>query len=527
MVGLLPPVNPATSGINAPWSMPAPGATIQRATQMRDKIASIYDEAISFSQPGRPGINRTGDDVGIYDDTAVDGLPQFGSRIQQGTMPSYGRWTALMAAIPFEDDDDRLETAAKLEAIDQIIFDNINNSAMPGELHETFQDLALGTGAIKITPGMDTHLTARAIPPGALLFEVGPDGLPGPIYELISCPANEVRLHWQEARIPDGCMPMDGKNIELVEEWRRDWAQPTIVRYRRAVYLKSDPSKVLLTDWHEGAGCCEIIVCRWNKASGEAWGRGPLVNCLSSLRKVNFAEQALLDHTEMALGGIWTLEDYGTIAVKQVRLEPGTVIPQMPGSKGLQRVDGDNGAFDVASFTLQDARMGIKRALYLEQLGRAEGTPMSATEVQQRMAELARSIGSSFGRIVTELVMPVIVRVTYILQKRGLFKMPDIDGKKVKLMPTSPLAQAQNYDEIQSLDAWASLVEKHLGPEMAQVMMDTEKLAVELHERFRLPKSVLRTQKAREALMARMQEALAANAEQPTGPDPAAGEGAL
>jgi hypothetical protein len=55
----------------------------------------------------------------------------------------------------------------------------------------------------------------------------------------------------------------------------------------------------------------------------------------------------------------------------------------------------------------------------MESLGRPEGTPMSATEVAERMADLSRQIGSSFGRLQSEFVTPLLRRVIRILSKQG------------------------------------------------------------------------------------------------------------
>mgnify|MGYP003638210096 CR=1 FL=1 len=53
-------------------------------------------------------------------------------------------------------------------------------------------------------------------------------------------------------------------------------------------------------------------------------------------------------------------------------------------------------------------RTNIKKALYNDMLGNAnEKTPMSATEVAERQADLSRQIGAAFGRLQSELVTPV------------------------------------------------------------------------------------------------------------------------
>ena len=49
---------------------------------------------------------------------------------------------------------------------------------------------------------------------------------------------------------------------------------------------------------------------------------------------------------------------------------------------------------------------------------------MSATEVAERMADLSRQIGSSFGRLQSEFINPLIRRVIYILKKQGRITLP-------------------------------------------------------------------------------------------------------
>ena len=47
-----------------------------------------------------------------------------------------------------------------------------------------------------------------------------------------------------------------------------------------------------------------------------------------------------------------------------------------------------------------------------------QSTPMSATEVAERQADLSRQIGAAFGRLQSEMVTPVLQRVIYILKSK-------------------------------------------------------------------------------------------------------------
>ena len=48
----------------------------------------------------------------------------------------------------------------------------------------------------------------------------------------------------------------------------------------------------------------------------------------------------------------------------------------------------------------------------------------SATEIAQRQAELATNLGSAFGRLMTEIMNPLIARILTVLDRRGLLTCP-------------------------------------------------------------------------------------------------------
>jgi hypothetical protein len=508
------------------WQMPLPHAGLQHATTLRDKVAGRYDETAGFTMPGREGINTGPDQGQIYDDTGVIAVPEFASRIQAGIIPNFSKWANFIAGILIEDADQRDELKKALEQVVEYLFEMLNSSNFAVEANECFMDLALGTMCLELTPGsFDNPFNCRAVVLRALKFCIGPDGRPDPIYETRNLPLSEILVHFPKATLPHELVGQDPyAKFDVVEAWHRDWSQPEAIRYRQSVFIPALENRVIFEEWHTGPGCCSKIAARWSKASGEGWGRGPAFNVLPSLRKVNFAEAYLLDHAEMAVAGIWTIDDDGVVNTATVKLEPGTMVPKATGSEGLKNVaPGAN--FDITQFLLEEARKNIRKALYTEQLGPPEGTPMSATEVQQRMAELARAVGSPFGRLILEFVMPVVTRACRILQDKGLIKMPRVDGKNVKLIATSPLAQAQRFETVDALTKFGAIIQQVFGPQATNVFVDGGEFADELADNMQVPRRVLRPPAQQKQIM----EAIAQTASQPQGAPngsaPAAGDG--
>ena len=63
----------------------------------------------------------------------------------------------------------------------------------------------------------------------------------------------------------------------------------------------------IIEERYEGIGSCPIIAYRWSKASGEIYGRGPLINALSAIKTTNLTVELILENAQMAISGICLL----------------------------------------------------------------------------------------------------------------------------------------------------------------------------------------------------------------------------
>jgi len=254
-----------------------------------------------------------------------------------------------------------------------------------------------------------------------------------------------------------------------------------------------------------GLGANPFICFRWSKCAGEIYGRGPLINALSAIKTTNLTIELILENAQMAISGVYQIDDDGVINPDTIQLVPGSIIPKAMGSAGLQPIQAA-GSFDVAQLVLSDMRLNIKRALYNDMLGNPDRTPATATEVAERMADLSRRMGSAFGRLQAELVQPLLQRVIYILKKQGRIEIPSINGREVKIRSVSPLAQAQANQDISSIARFLELVGGVFGPEMLQLLIDGEQTAAHLAKKFGVPESLIRDENQRKQIAAMAQQ---------------------
>lgn len=115
------------------------------------------------------------------------------------------------------------------------------------------------------------------------------------------------------------------------------------------------------------------------------------------------------------------------------------------------------GKFDISQLVLDDLRSRINHALLADSLAQISAPNMTATEVLERTAQMARILGASFGRLQAELLTPLLKRAFCILRRRGDIMNFDLDGKVVDLQYKSPLALVQARKDVSTVSEWLNL----------------------------------------------------------------------
>ena len=234
---------------------------------------------------------------------------------------------------------------------------------------------------------------------------------------------------------------------------------------------------------------------------------------MGAIKTCNLTIELILQNAQMSVSGVYTYEDDGVINPDNISLVPGSLIPVAPGSKGLMPISAASN-FDVAQLVLNDMRQNIKKALYMEALGKPEGTPMTATEVSERMADLSRQIGSSFGRLQSEFINPLLKRIIRILVKQGRIDVPKVNGREVKISPRSPLAQAQHLQDVADVTRFNEIIAGTFGPQMINVIVNQSETAKYIAEKMNLPEKLIRDEGEQQRIVQQIGQ-LAQNPEAP------------
>jgi len=463
-----------------------------------------------------PGEERSQE---IFDETALVSLAEFVSRIHQGVIPSHLMWFRFEPGPEVTDINQRKELQAQLDIVGKFVWDAIVNSNFVNEAQEVLTDIAIGWSTLIIDDGHDGKLlNFKCVPQSHTFWDTAPNKEVDGVFRIREkVRIADISLIWPDAKISDSLKgKMDGDPdavTNLVEASYRDWQDLTTPVYIYQVVAGEDKSLVIDNE-ERGLGARPYVTPRWSVAAGETYGRGPLISALPAIRTTNLVTEMILENSQMAISGLWQVDDDGSINVDNVEIVPGAVYARPPDSRGLERTDSPSN-FNVADIVLTQQQENIRKALFAENLGPLDQTPRSATEINARMQNLAEMTSGPSGRLKVEWFDKMLQRIVWLFTRAGILEMPKLDGREVRVVAKSPLARAQKFEEIERLRGFAGDVLGILGPQQGQLFIDQNELVDELQEKWEVPQKMVRGEEQRKEMMEGMAEA--ANQTQPGG----------
>lgn len=485
-----------------------------KALTKKEDFRNLYDEAYEFALPqrnlydgyydggvqGQKKMNR------VFDSTAINSTQRFANRMQSGIFPPQRKWCRLEPGsdIPFER---RAEAQAALDAYGDKMFDTLKQSNFDVAIGEFLLDLCVGTAVMLVQPGDDVNpINFIPVPQFLVSFDEGANGQVDNVYRRMKLKAESIQRQWPDAELPQELKNMieqkPTEEVELVEatifdQERGDYCYHVIDKRTKTelVYRRMDHSP-----W---------IVSRYAKIAGETYGRGPLITALPDIKTLNKTLELVLKNASLSISGVYTAADDGVLNPNTVKIMPGAIIPVArnggPQGESLRPLP-RAGDFNVSQIVMDDLRTNIKRTLLDESLPPDNMSARSATEVVERMKELSQNLGSAFGRLINETMIPVVSRMLQVMDERGLITLPlKVNGLEIKIAPVAPLAMAQNMEEVQNVLQYAQIAQG-AGPEGA-TNIKVDEMMDYIAEKLGIPQRLRPTPQERMMIKQQMQQA--------------------
>ena len=479
-----------------------------KAFARKDLWRSIYEDCYRYALPQRnlydgyyegsiPGQNKMNM---VFDSTAIHSTQRFANRIQSGLFPPYKKWCRLEPGddIPPER---RAEVQQALDIYLEKFFTVLRQSNFDLAIGEFLLDLCVGTAVMLVQEGDDTApITFTSVPQYLVALEEGPNGTVDNVYRKYKIRAEAISRQFPDAVLPDSLQRLiNDKPQETVELIEATIIDPERKDYCYHVIYEKTKEELLMrrmdtTPW---------VVSRYMKVAGEDFGRGPLVSAIPDIKTLNKTLELLLKNASIACAGVYTAADDGVINPANIRITPGSIIPvaRNGGPQGASLAPlPRSGDFNVSQIVINDLRMSIKKTLLDDTLPPDNMSARSATEIVERMKELAQNMGSAFGRLITETMTPIVAKVLNIMDKKGLIELPlKINGLEVKIVPISPLAKAQNLEEINEIMQFVQIAGS-LGPGgIAEMKPDL--IATYIGDKLGIPSSLRTTPEEKQQIM--------------------------
>ena len=396
----------------------------RRAIDARAPWVNRWDAARRYTMPS------SDDDIAtLFDSTAADAVDNLAASLYSLITPPESLWISL---IPESEESPNAEIAtAAFRA-------NLNDSNFYTTIHQCYMDLVItGTACLFMSEnpiGASSAFSFTAIP----MYDIAI--LPNAVFHTTSVRACDIAT-----RFPT-------------------WTPPKDIRDKMAhdpeIPLKMVQSLVG-TDfvaWLDVGGDIEnnivstgtfetnpYIIFRWSLASGELYGRSPVMRALPDIKTANKVVELVLKNATIAVSGIWQADDDGVINLNNINLTPGAIIPKAVGSSGLTPL-ASGADFDVSQLVLKDLRERIRHALLADRLGLLSDKEMTATEILARNADMMRILGATYGRLLHEFIRPLVDRGLQILSRRGIIDPIKLnsDAELKYIAPITKMAMTEN-----------------------------------------------------------------------------------
>ena len=444
----------------------------QKAAEKKDSWGEHWRECYEYAFPQRENVSCEGfcensgakKNLHLYDGTAPDAVDQLASSLLAELTPAWAKWFGLRAGSELNETE-RAQVAPVLEKTTDVMLQNFEHSNFAVEIHQCYLDLVTaGTACLMFEEaplGEATAFRFYAVPLREIAIEESAAGKIDTTFRCSRINLGGIRERFPECELPSSfarkCEEDPDCKIKLIEAVipRNNSCGACGYDYTAFVWdgeFGSDAGFVLREGVFETS---PSINFRWLKAPGEVYGRSPVMKALPDIKTANKVVELILKNASISVTGIWQADDDGVLNPANVRLVPGAIIPKAVGSKGLTPLEAP-GKFDVSQLVLEDLRKRINHALLADRLAEINTPAMTATEVLERSAEIARILGASFGRLQSELLTPLLKRAFCILRRRGDIMNFDLDGKIVDLQYKSPLALSQARKDVGNVTEWVT-----------------------------------------------------------------------
>lgn len=476
------------------------------ARNKQSEWRSTHEECYHYAMPNKNNFSSDGNTSGngsrfknnhLFDNTAVEATSKFASRFQQLTAPveqqffkitlsDYAKQEIYKQNKPEIAEMVLKENQGILDEVSAKVYHFFTRSNINSNIHECFHDLAIGTCSLIVNENNDPRVPflCSSIPLYQLSILEGKFGTIDTIFRKHYAPIKSIPSMWPDASLEgvlgESELNSPDEKIEIIEGVSYN---DETFKYDYMVVVKDKEifSAIYNTN--------PFVVSRYKVASGEVYGRGPLMDILNDIKLVNKAQEYVLKAAEKASSEFYLVAGSDTMAAELgLTLGPDVVI-NIDSSEKFERLP-FMGRVDVTQLFVAEKQANIKRTLLATSIDRPKA--LSPEEINALSNENIYDMIPIANRIYNEFLTPILRRMLDILIRKSIIPEFDIDNG-LKIEYTTAITMLNKQKETQEILTTMSQIANSFGPDVANTIIDPYKLAKRIAENNNLLSSFVRT----------------------------------
>ena len=480
----------------------------QTLKAQRGAWEKLWDEVATYVMPNkadfvadRPKGDKRGIDV--YDSTAIQSNQLLAASLQGSLTPSSARWFDLN----FRSDDlnDNKDAKEWLQECADIINTEFNQSNFNTASGEAYQDLgAFGTAPmlfdIKEKNGVFDGFLFQSLHLGGVLIDESHQGKVDTVFRTFKLTARQAHQKWGDAagakviksldKEPDKlfeflqvCMPREVKGeIGL--------SAPPKMRPIACYYISLTDKKIILeTGYYE----MPIMSPRWGKITGDVYGYSPALTARADIRTLNEARRLSFVAWEKSIDPPLIAEQNAILGKFSFKHSTVSYVKDLNGIREMPQ--GTN--WNADQLMLSDVRQSVRRIFFSDQLELQSGPNMTATEVNVRYELMQRMLGSTFGRLQSEFLTPLVERAFYAMYRANA--LPEAPqsviemGGDLDIEYIGALARSQRMEDVTNIQRlYAAAMELAQAKPEVLDMLDADEALSTIARRLGTPADIVK-----------------------------------
>lgn len=441
----------------------------QKLETDRSNYENRWQEISDYVVPNRGDFNvkrAKGDNSRrtlVYDSTAEQANNLLASSLYGGLVNPSSKWfhLSINTNVP-----QKLTSQLPrwLEFVTDEMFKVFNspNSGFGSQVHEFFLSLcSYGTAAMYVEEDLMGGARFSAIHLSEIYIAEDKSGVVDTVFRKFQMTARQMAQKWKADIHPSvaKCLEKDPNKkfdiIHCVKPKGDDDVQKPGAKYISYYIDLSNKHMLSVGKYFE----LPYIVARFSKMAGDIYGRAPAWAALPDIKLVNKIKETTIKAAQLQAQPPLLVADDGVM--NPLRAMPNGIIAGGLSYDGLPKVQPLNigGNLGISEAILQQEQKMIRDAFYIDAFVFRD-TMMTATEARLRQQEQLRLLAPHVGRIQSEFLQPIILKLFNIMLRSGrVGDLPDELGKiDYSVEYTSPLAMLQKSTDVQAIQNFINTV---------------------------------------------------------------------